>query len=116
MPAYSFKERFIPLIKSGYKRQTIRGKRKGQAKAGDTLYLYYGMRTKFCTKIKEAICTKVEEIEIQADGVVKINRKKIDSVQKYGLAKADGFQNFEDMLSFWKANNELPFKGDIIHW
>lgn len=116
MPAYSFKERFIPLIKSGEKRQTIRKKRKGQAKPGATLYLYFGLRTKWCTKIKETICTRVEEIEIRANGTVKVNGKKMDWVQKYALAKADGFENFDTMIRWWKQTHELPFKGDIIYW
>lgn len=116
MPAYSFKERFIPLIKNGSKTQTIRRKRKGQAKPGDTVYLYYGMRTKWCTKIGEGICTKVEEISIQQNGVVRINGKKMDWVQKQALSNADGFQNWEKMFRWWNQTHLLPFTGDIIYW
>jgi hypothetical protein len=65
MPAYSFKERFVPMVKDGSKSHTIRARRKkGFAKPGDTLYLYYGMRTKFCTKLREEICTDVKTIVI----------------------------------------------------
>jgi hypothetical protein len=116
MPAYSFKERFIPLIKSGDKTQTIRNKRKGQAKPGDTVYLYFGMRTKWCTKIGEGICTNVEEITIDKNGTVKINGKRLYEAQKYGLSIADGFQNWQEMLGWWRITNGLPFTGDIIYW
>jgi hypothetical protein len=116
MPAYSFKERFVPLVKSGLKRQTIRKKRKGQAKPGSKLYFYFGMRTKWCTKIGEAICKSVSEIEIQANGTVKVAGKKMNKVQKYAIAKADGFEDFDTMLRWWKQTHELPFVGDIIYW
>ncbi len=48
MPAYSFKERFVPFILDGTKTQTVRSRRRHPAKPGDTLYLYSGLRTKYC--------------------------------------------------------------------
>lgn len=116
MPAYSFKEQFIEPIKARDKMQTIRGKRRHQAKPGDTLYLYYGMRTKWCTKIGEAICTDVGDIVITEKGDVFVNGKKLHAMAEYRLAQADGFENIIEMLSFWKKNNSLPFHGDIIYW
>jgi hypothetical protein len=63
MPAYSFQERFVPLITDGSKNHTIRKRRaRGFAKKDDTLYLYYGMRTKNCKKLREEICTDVHTI------------------------------------------------------
>jgi hypothetical protein len=32
------------------------------------------------------------------------------------LAKRDGFKDFAEMIAFWRANNGLPFEGQIIHW
>jgi hypothetical protein len=65
MPAYSFNERFVPFVKDGSKTHTIRGRRKRQSiKKGDTCYLYSGMRTKHCTKIREEECTDVRTILI----------------------------------------------------
>src|SRR4051812_30290134 len=78
MPAYSFKERFIPMILDGTKRQTIRKRRlKGFAKIGDTLYLYFGLRTKFCRKLGEEICTDVRTIHISAKGEVHLYNKRL---------------------------------------
>lgn len=116
MPAYSFKERFIPLIKSGAKKQTIRGKRKGQAKPGDPLYLFYGMRTKFCMRILDTRCRAVKSIIIYKKGSVYVQGKKLNAAECEQLAIADGFESFEVMLRWWQINNELPFKGDIIYW
>jgi len=115
MPAYSFKERFIPLIKNGTKKQTIRAKRKGQAKPGDTLYLYYGMRTKWCTKIAEAMCINVSEIIILPTGVF-VGGELLEENQLHSLAIADGFMDWDDMITWWLDTNGLPFKGDIIFW
>jgi hypothetical protein len=64
MPAYSFQERFVPFVKDGSKNHTIRARRRNFAKPGDTLYLYYGMRTKNCMKLREEICTDVRTIMI----------------------------------------------------
>ncbi len=63
MPAYSFKERFVPMVLDGSKPHTIRSRRKkGFAKKGNTLYLYFGLRTKFCRKLSEQPCIDVRSI------------------------------------------------------
>lgn len=51
MPAYSFKERFVPWVKDGSKPGTIRGFRKYPVKPGQFAHLFYGMRTKHCIKL-----------------------------------------------------------------
>jgi hypothetical protein len=30
------------------------------------------------------------------------------------LARRDGFENFAEMMEFWK--DRLPFRGHIVHW
>lgn len=126
MPAYSFKERFCPLIISGEKRQTIRSKRKAQAKPGDTVYLYFGMRTKWCKKLGEGTCTGTKDITITKIGTVYIDGRKLLNAEKDALAFNDGFRHADDpdkeegcfdiMLRWWKQTHELPFNGDIIYW
>jgi len=51
MPAFSFKERFVPMVKDGSKPGTIRAFRKYPIKVGQLAHLFYGMRTKYCTKL-----------------------------------------------------------------
>jgi len=128
MPAYSFKERFVTMILTGKKNQTIRKKRKGQAKPGSILYLYYGLRTKWCRKLKEVICLCIEEIIITEKEAVFINGKKLTKNEKDLLAYNDGFRNeeinlperytgcFNIMFRWWNQTHKLPFKGDIIYW
>ncbi|HVZ97981.1 MAG TPA: ASCH domain-containing protein [Chitinophagaceae bacterium] len=115
MPAYSFKERFVPLIKSGEKKQTIRSKRKRSTRRGEVLYLYFGLRTKWCTKIGEAICTDVKHIIIQPTGVF-IEDHLLEDIELEALAKADGFPDWEIMQRWWRQTHPLPFVGDIIYW
>ena len=125
MPAYSFKLRFVPFVKDGSKNQTIRAKRKYQVKPGDKLYLYYGMRTKWCKKLKEAICKDVEQIIIYKNGNVTVAGEKLSEWRKDCLAYSDGFRvdnstsargTFEIMYRWFRQTHDLPFKGDIIYW
>lgn len=128
MPAYSFKERFVPLILDDTKKQTIRQKRKkGQVKPGDTLYLYFGLRTKWAKKLKEVTCTAVRKIDIKRNGSVYINGRKLTKLEKDALAYNDGFRNdellpgsaancFRIMFRWWNQTHSLPFTGDIIYW
>lgn len=68
MPAYSFQERFVPMVLDGSKCQTIRKRRlKGYAKAQDPLYLYYGMRTSHCKLLRKEICEEALTIVITKD-------------------------------------------------
>ena len=51
MVAYSFKARFVPLIREGLKTQTIRAQRSRHARPGELIQLFSGMRTHLCEKI-----------------------------------------------------------------
>ncbi len=133
MPAYSFQERFIPSIKDGSKTHTIRAPRKGRSRhamAGDELYLYYGMRTKWCRKIGEATCWRTERIIIDTDKIVlegapTFTMQSVSALDAF--AWSDGFRpdgSTEDnpsgawdlMLRFWRQTHELPFQGVVIYW
>jgi hypothetical protein len=72
MPAYSFKERFVPFVLDGTKPHTIRNFRKHPVFRGNVLYLYYGMRTKHCRKLRQEICTNSQTIAIGSTGTVLI--------------------------------------------
>ncbi|THU34228.1 hypothetical protein FAM09_24735 [Niastella caeni] len=79
MPAYSFKQRFVPFVEDGSKPHTIRGRRKkGFAKKGDILYHYFGLRTKWCRKLREEICTNVRTIIITATDIYLISYRISD--------------------------------------
>ena len=61
MPTYSYKERFVPFIKNKTKRQTVRAYRKdGKLPAvGEFVNNFFGMRTKWCTRLNEKNSDKV---------------------------------------------------------
>src|SRR5665648_136068 len=76
MPSLSFQKPFVPGIRAMLdkdyatrlkikpKTTTIRATRKRPFKKGDKLFLFSGLRTKYCHKLGEVICLKVEDIEI----------------------------------------------------
>ncbi len=75
MPAYSFKERFVPFVKAKTKRMTIRNFRKYPVKPGQPAMLYYGMRTKYIQKLWEGDWPKlvdVKSVAFLSDGAVRV--------------------------------------------
>jgi len=117
MPALNFKKQFADAVESGQKRQTIRADRKDgrNPKPGDKLYLYTGMRTKGCRKLKEAECKSVERIVIEEFNII-VGVNVLDIDEKYALAKADGFHYIDDFRNFFLKTHDLPFYGFLIKW
>jgi hypothetical protein len=117
MPAYNFKKQFASRVEEGSKRQTIRAHRKNglDAKPGDKLYLYTGMRTKACRKLIEATCASVEAIEIHHMSVY-ISGRMLSAKELRDLALADGFRDATSFLSFFHKEHELPLHGVLIKW
>ncbi len=133
MPALNFKV-FIDKIESGEKCQTIRQQYKRPIKPGDKLYLYTGMRTKNCRKLGEAVCDSVEEIRMYTWNKIVIDRKRGESIilpndnwtymsieEMESLAKADGFNSFDDFSNwfcnqykFWSYGRDRPI-SDTKH-
>lgn len=122
MGLYNFQPRFVPFILDGRKTHTIRATRVHPDKAGNTLHLYTGLRTKKAKLLMRSECLKVEEIVIDRFGlvpdrgrpVIRIDGVDLDRSEMEGLARRDGFYNIDRMMEFWKGR--LPFRGHIIHW
>lgn len=119
MALYNFKTRFVPLIRAGRKKQTIRGGR--APKTGDPLYLYTGMRHSGAKLIALKHCSRVEPISIRKlrSGTVSMRLGNVD-LDRDGmkrLALLDGFKSLEEMLLFWdKIKLRMPFDGHVIYW
>ncbi len=117
MPAYNFQEQFAWKVHSFKKRQTIRRKRKRPTVVGDRLYLYTGMRTKSCTKLSEASCVKVEDVQIDGGGIrLGGKRRYLKAWTATRFAQADGFRNLSEMIQWFSLMYGLPFKGEVIYW
>ena len=116
MGLYNFHRRFVPFIKNGTKKHTIRAERCHPDKAGNTLHLYQGLRTKKAKLIKRVECVKIEQIYIYRDfqTEVEIAGVPLTVSEKESLARRDGFKDFAEMMDFWCGR--LPFHGQIIHW
>jgi len=114
-----FQKQFVDKILSGEKRQTIRAKRKYPIKVNDKLQLYYGLRTKQCKKIMDAICSSVLAITIKSNGAIFINDIMLLAGAYDLLAMGDGFENYNEMYNWFCKNHNLNnenFIGNIICW
>jgi hypothetical protein len=117
MPAYNFQERWADDVEAGRKRQTIRPKRKHPTQVGDMLYLYTGMRTKRCRKLRETECLSVEPIEIHPQ-YIKLNGIIFNMAGMRDLAHADGFDGLGDFYDFFRARYGVPHdvELELIRW
>ena len=117
MPAINFQERFADLVEDHEKRQTIRPERKRPIVLSDILYLYTGMRTKRCRKLRTAVCLGTRTITITMDAVI------FEECYWWGLgrfvgalANADGFDSWSEMRDWFDKRYGLPFEGVLITW
>lgn len=115
MPIISFKKQFEKNVKLRIKCQTIRKNGKRIYKKGDTLYLYTGLRTKGCKKLGEGIIKAVESIYIDNNLIV-LDGEKLNNIQKYELAVADGFRDIYELTRWFNEIHGLPFEGRLIKW
>ena len=129
MPAYSFKERFCPMILDQSKTHTIRDIRKGNskhAKEGDPVMLYFGMRTKYCYKLGDGTCLYTLPIIIYKNEIF-VADNKLDYYQREYLSWCDGFRptgssylnpegSFDLMIRYWLQNGGLSYERRIIYW
>lgn len=135
MPSLSFQKQFVPGIRAMLdkdfatrlkikpKTTTIRATRKRPFKKGDKLFLFSGLRTKYCHKLGEVICLKTEEIEISefigTDSrnaiMFKIDGSTLSKSQIQNIASGDGFEKWEDLITWFRKNHGFPFTGQRIH-
>lgn len=117
MVAFNFKARWAGDVETGRKRSTIRAKKR--ASPGDPLQLYTGMRTKRCRKLRDAVCSAVDEISIAVHGnfvSVRLNGELLPSTQARAIALADGFDGVTSFAEFFERQYGLPFRGLLVHW
>ena len=113
MVAFNFQKQFAPDIRAGRKTQTIR--QNPRCKAGDTLQLYTGQRTKNCELIGTATCAICEIITIY-DDYAAAGYWRLPSGDAEHIAKIDGFESFAAMRDWFRDRYGLPFQGYRIMW
>ena len=114
MPALNFKKQFAPMVESGQKCTTIRAYRKRHFRAGDDLYFYTGMRTRYCRKLGQANCLSVFNIEIK--GRIWINGEMLQNDEADKLAISDGFASSGELIRWFEDTYTIPFRGQLIKW
>jgi hypothetical protein len=134
MVAYSFQRRFVNPIRvglgleqlptfplaAGPKLHTLRARRKrGHARPGDELQLYFGMRTRGCMLIGRSLCLGTEPLEIV---VVDGGEPRLEGLERFGspdeFAVSDGFENFVAFRDYWLNEHKIgdSFDGEIVYW
>lgn len=141
MVAYSFNRRFEEPILAGTKCGTIRAiGRRRHARAGETLQLYVGQRTRHCRLLGKAFCTSVDPIVVTvliAGDAPTIEAIAVENAFHSGryhavfhtsqkidaFARRDGFADGGDMARFWVATHAdccaggvIRFRGVWIQW
>ena len=120
MVAYNFKKQFADSIRSGKKCQTIRTtRRRAHVQPGGKMQLFTGLRTPFCEKLADAICTSISPIamSIDEDGLhIWENGQELSFDKMMALAEADGFTEapLDEFIEFFEA--QMPFSGFVITW
>lgn len=145
MPALNF-TMFVDAVESGDKRQTIRAYRSDgrDAKPGDPLYLFAGMRSTACRRLAVApgvdivphpiakargiperhvpTCRSVMHILIGFDGMMYWARSRSRVPFEYSwrsacrVARADGFGSLDEMVPWFRKTHGLPFAGVLTRW
>lgn len=130
MPAYNFQPRFAPLILSGSKCTTIRGR---EAKVGATAYLFTGMRTRACQRLGQSEIVHCAPILLAYDRhndepLIKLGAYHITEAQQEELAMQDGFARTREMLAWFKKTcdkaeptytkigDKIVYEGFLITW
>ena len=127
MVAYSFKKRFGLPIRAGTKAQTVRAERKRHARPGEELQLYTGMRTRHCVLLGRSTCVSIEPVRLcfserSATELFQVGGEHLDLTAMEAFARADGFNDVEDMARFWWAEHPhagtdcITFVGVLIRW
>jgi len=116
MPLLNFQQQFADKVEKKIKRQTIRAWRKYPIRTGQILYLYTRLRTKLARRIGMYVCFSAQSIVINEDsftidGLLITNKKRLNL-----FAVKDGFESWNDMISWFKKTHGLPFRGQLIKW
>lgn len=118
-----FQPRFAELVRSGEKTQTIRTRPKRMPEPGDIIDCRqwegrpYGSPQ---VKLGEHEITGVFTLAL-TDSVIGINgavwNLATDARSGFdGFARQDGFEDWADMVRWFRETHDLPFSGILIDW
>jgi hypothetical protein len=117
-----FKPQFAGLVERGKKLQTIRPTPKRMPKSGDKISLRAWIGKPYRSKqrvlreaiIEEVVSIRIDERSLETNGV-KWCYHGI-SLGMESFAERDGFQNWSEMVEWFRSTHGLPFEGVLIRW
>ena len=128
---FNVQQQFVDRVESGSKSQTVRALRKDGRlpKAGDTVKLYSGLRTKNTRLLRPpTLITLVERIQIgrvpccnRDHRFIVIDGIPLDHEEECEFAMRDGFRDtpnpsFEFKNFFTSQTEATLFEGFVVHW
>lgn len=113
MPSVSFQQKLINAVMSGKKPFTVRQiNAKRPVKAGDTLYIFSGMRTKQCRKHGEHVCYGVLPITIDyAKKEIAIDGVTLIPILRHWFATTDIQGSEQDFFDFFE---KMKYKNPLV--
>jgi hypothetical protein len=122
MPALNFKSRFAPLIRKGKKPFTLRAFRKDNRdpKAGQTLFMFTGQRTKQCRRIGKRPCVFTCKVRLLYHWLA-IDHPDGESFMLWPhleqFAQLDGFKSYAEFCEFHGIHDGMKVKTiNMIGW
>ena len=120
----SFKQCFVPAVVAGTKPHTIR--RGTRWRVGMSIQFYKDARQKTMEKIRSnAVALVVQEIKVTRperylgpprEPVILIDGRQLTPLESQELARRDGFDDLDGLLSFLSNGYGFPFTGQLIGW
>lgn len=114
-----FHKQFVPKIKRGIKIHTIREDKHNRWKAGMTMHMATGVRTKKYKQFAKKKCISVQTIHIRHYDTISsqwsevfIDSREISNAEVILLARRDGFANKSEFFKWF----DKDFNGRILHW
>jgi hypothetical protein len=120
MPQIGFKKQLAPKVLSGEKPFTLRALRKDgrDPKAGQTLYMFTGLRTKQCKRIAEKPCRFAVTVKLSWHSIMIPTIGTLNQIEELELfSKLDGFQNYLEFCQFHQITPGMKSKPmRLIAW
>lgn len=126
-----FKKRFRAPIESGAKIHTMRDRRMKPPKTGERLFMYTGLRTKYCELItNRETLRSTQDITVMVHILPKIvyvwiDGRGLDIFEVAEFVYNDGFEDVEDFADWWiakipkrsrKPRTIIEWEGCLHHW
>ena len=119
-----FKNQFVPAVQAGTKPHTLRTGTRWRV--GMTIQFYQHVRQRNMAKFRpDAVVQVVQHVTIQPSTVrlgpagqpcLIVDGRCLTPLECQELSRRDGFQDFAELLQFFKDTHGLPWEGQLVGW